>query len=292
MKKLNLKTKETNSKGITLVALIITIIILLVLATVSINLVINGGILDKSKSAVDKYSDEELMEQIKLAYQEYQILQYTGETEDVDIFIQNKLNSIYQLGKIKKIKKEEEILVVELVDGKQYIYDTLTGKSEEYADPFNYGDKTKATLVQGDDIILGTEKFKVFSVSNGEIKAMPYYNLVTVTEDGTVKQGPAVSTKTTDIQSAFSTEKYWAQGEDAIDMNNTKNLIQQYIVAYKKTLEKLGAKGITVRAAKRSELLEEGVTAIMRNPGLSGHFCPCSGHTGGADWFWFVEGNR
>ena len=44
---------------------------------VSIRLVMNGGIIDKSKNAVDKYSNEEIMEQIKLAYQEYQMSQYT-----------------------------------------------------------------------------------------------------------------------------------------------------------------------------------------------------------------------
>ena len=68
----------TSNKGITLVALIITIIVLLILAMVSISLVMNGGIIDKSKSAVDKYSEEEVAEQIKLAYQEYQMSQYTG----------------------------------------------------------------------------------------------------------------------------------------------------------------------------------------------------------------------
>ena len=36
MKNLNLRNKETNSKGITLVALVITIIVLLILATVTI----------------------------------------------------------------------------------------------------------------------------------------------------------------------------------------------------------------------------------------------------------------
>ena len=69
--------KLKQEKGITLVALIITIIVLLILAMVSIRLVMNGGIIDKSKNAVDKYSDEEIMEQIKLAYQEYQMSQYT-----------------------------------------------------------------------------------------------------------------------------------------------------------------------------------------------------------------------
>ena len=53
--------------AITLVALIITIIILLILATVSISLIINGGILDKAQHGVDKYSEEEELEQIKLA---------------------------------------------------------------------------------------------------------------------------------------------------------------------------------------------------------------------------------
>ena len=56
-----------NTKGITLVALIITIIVLLILATDSINLVINEGILNKAKTAVDKYSEGEELEKIKFA---------------------------------------------------------------------------------------------------------------------------------------------------------------------------------------------------------------------------------
>ena len=68
----------TSNKGITLVALIITIIVLLILAIVSISLVMNGGIIGKSKNAVDKYSEEEVKEKIALAYQEYQMSQYTG----------------------------------------------------------------------------------------------------------------------------------------------------------------------------------------------------------------------
>ena len=53
--------------GITLVALVITVIVLLILATVSINLVVNNGILDKAKYAVNKYREQEELEQIKLA---------------------------------------------------------------------------------------------------------------------------------------------------------------------------------------------------------------------------------
>ena len=45
--------------GITLVALIITIIVLLILAMVSISLVINSGIISKTNEAVNKYQAQE-----------------------------------------------------------------------------------------------------------------------------------------------------------------------------------------------------------------------------------------
>ncbi len=62
--------KEKNKKydgGITLVALVVTIVILLILAGVSLNLVIgNEGILTRSKEAVDKYGKQAENEQQEL----------------------------------------------------------------------------------------------------------------------------------------------------------------------------------------------------------------------------------
>lgn len=46
-----------SNKGITLVALIITIIVLLILAGVSISFVLQGGILTKSQEAVNEYQN-------------------------------------------------------------------------------------------------------------------------------------------------------------------------------------------------------------------------------------------
>ena len=51
------------NKGITLVALIITIIVLLILAGVSLSFVFNGGILDKSQRAVNEYQNASEKEQ-------------------------------------------------------------------------------------------------------------------------------------------------------------------------------------------------------------------------------------
>ena len=56
-----------NEKGITLVALIITIIILLILAIVSIRAIKDGGILSKTQTAKETYSESEEKEKIQLA---------------------------------------------------------------------------------------------------------------------------------------------------------------------------------------------------------------------------------
>ena len=53
-------------KGITLVALVITIIVLLILAMVSISLVMNTGIIDRSNNAVTAYNEAQTNEQQQL----------------------------------------------------------------------------------------------------------------------------------------------------------------------------------------------------------------------------------
>ena len=110
--------------GITLVALIVSIIVLLILATVSISLVINNGILDKAKSAVDKYSEGEIEEQIKLAYTEWQTAQWTGETKTAQEFMEKRLQSAL---------KDDGLTVtgsfkVTLSNGKNYFYNSSSGQ--------------------------------------------------------------------------------------------------------------------------------------------------------------------
>ena len=54
MKRLNI---TNNKRGITLVALIITVIVLLILAMVSIRLIMNEGIINKANHGVGSYAD-------------------------------------------------------------------------------------------------------------------------------------------------------------------------------------------------------------------------------------------
>ena len=59
------------NKGITLIALVITVIILLILAGVAINLIMGqDGLLNKAKQATGKYQIESIKEKIELAISE------------------------------------------------------------------------------------------------------------------------------------------------------------------------------------------------------------------------------
>ena len=61
--------KKTNKqKGITLVALVITIIILLILAGISIQAITNTGLFEKAKEAKKKYTEAEEREKYKWNY--------------------------------------------------------------------------------------------------------------------------------------------------------------------------------------------------------------------------------
>ena len=146
---------------------------------------------------------------------------------------------------------------------KTYKYNSSTGKV--FLDVINYGSKTEETVEPGDDISISTENFKVFYNQNCVIKAMPHYSLV-LTTDNKIKQGPAVEGISSFISSKFSTTNYWTQGEESINMNDSRNLIQPYINDYKKTLEELGAYGVEVRIPIYSELNLDGITDRMRYP--------------------------
>ena len=55
-----------SEKGITLVALVITIVILIILATVSISFAVSGGLFDKAQKGAELYSNSALDENQEL----------------------------------------------------------------------------------------------------------------------------------------------------------------------------------------------------------------------------------
>ncbi|MBR3002366.1 MAG: hypothetical protein IKF38_02210 [Clostridia bacterium] len=69
VKSIGCKNLKTNARGITLIALVITVIVLLILAGVSILAITgNESAMEKAKEATDKTKESSEIEQIKLAY--------------------------------------------------------------------------------------------------------------------------------------------------------------------------------------------------------------------------------
>ena len=80
-----MKKKIENEKGITLVALVITIIILLILAGISISALTNTGIFQKAKDAKQKSDNAALDQNIKLDEYENEIDKYLEKQDGVKL---------------------------------------------------------------------------------------------------------------------------------------------------------------------------------------------------------------
>ena len=102
MKKQNLKNKKTNYKktaGITLIALVVTIIVLLILAGISIMMLSgNNGILTRAGESKNLTEQSQLEEEVKLAYLDYKM--QTNTNESLETYL-NKIDG----AEIEKVTK-------------------------------------------------------------------------------------------------------------------------------------------------------------------------------------------
>ena len=125
-KEINLKGK----KGITLIALVITIIILLILAGVAIaTLTGDNGLLQKTTSSKEKNEEAEIEEQIKLAYTEWQTAKYTGETKNAQEYMEDGLRVTLKDDNLEVTEENEGIYVI-TTGGKDYTFTVSLGKIE------------------------------------------------------------------------------------------------------------------------------------------------------------------
>ena len=81
-----------DNKAITLVALIITIIVMLILVGVSIQIVINSGLIGKAKEAADGYRAAGLYDEISAVIAERKIWEYTGVAGDLKTSLENGIS--------------------------------------------------------------------------------------------------------------------------------------------------------------------------------------------------------
>ena len=89
----NIRKKLKSTKGITLVALIVTIIVLLILAAVSLSAVFSqDGIFSRAEQATDKYSQAKARETLEIVLSDAQMQKYTNGLTDEQLT--DKINSI------------------------------------------------------------------------------------------------------------------------------------------------------------------------------------------------------
>ena len=127
MKKITFK-KLKQTKGITLIALVITIIVLLILAGVTIaTLTGDNGILTKAQSAKKVSTDAEIEEKVKLAVIASKINE--SNTVDTDV-LATELNNQFGNDGWEKTEIDENTWKV-TVNGKSYKIDLTTGELEK-----------------------------------------------------------------------------------------------------------------------------------------------------------------
>ena len=129
MKK-NLKKKFENTNGITLIALVITIIVLLILAGVSLSMVFSqDGIFNRAEQATDKYGQAKARETLEMLLGEAQMQKYEIGLTDEELT--DKINSIGE-----DIKEGTDSRISQaIVDGYIFEVDRTVPKILDYIGP-------------------------------------------------------------------------------------------------------------------------------------------------------------
>lgn len=160
-----MKERLKSKKGITLIALVITIIVLLILAGVTIaTLTGENGILTKSSEAKEQYSNEELKERLALAVQSLLVQKsYQGEEITAE--------------KLKNQLKEDGLSDFD-VTGNNNLIVTFTDNNKSYIVKQSgeiLENTLETVLKQGDyinynsDSLSGGENWRVFYKENGTV---------------------------------------------------------------------------------------------------------------------------
>ena len=125
------------NKAITLIALVITIIVLLIIAAVTLNLVLGeNGLFSKAKQAKEDYKTAEENEELKMAQLYNQMNEYiSGNSRDTFTFTAEELQT-YVDGKINDAIKIEKLSNNSITFNSEYIN---TSSSNTYLDIYKSG---------------------------------------------------------------------------------------------------------------------------------------------------------
>ena len=102
------------NEGITLIALVITVILLLILAGVTISMINHNRILDKADYVADKYGYEQAKEKLMLCLTEYKF----DKIVDKNAILKDKLNEVDDKHNVSEVNNGKYYLVT--IDGYKF----------------------------------------------------------------------------------------------------------------------------------------------------------------------------
>ena len=175
---------KRNKNGITLIALVVTIIVLLVLAAVAINLTIGeNGIFTRAQSATEEYVHGAVKDALAMKQGEYEIDRANGKNKTLIEYLKsddgnnvlndnNELNLMNLLGSKQKIgngTNKQDVYMVESTDGENYFlrYYDEKGVSRDLIEFQTSGDNTGN--IDWDEIFKTAEKHPDQSEENNDI---------------------------------------------------------------------------------------------------------------------------
>lgn len=213
--------KIVNEKGITLVALVITIIILLILAGISISALTNTGIFQKAQDAEEKSKLADAKESMTLLLHEWQVEHVTSD-KTLETFLGEKVadSTIEDYKKLENGNYEVYIKGhVGVIDGEGNLVEDVQ-KAGPRPTISNVKITTDGTTEVADNSQKAGIKLKInfsSSIANGTIKsvtpAVPYETTGTETEVtftivGTVDGIDYTSKKTISVASKYKQRQY------------------------------------------------------------------------------------
>ena len=194
-----MKQKLKREKGITLVALVITIIVLLILAGVTLAMVMgDSGIFGKANSAKEKTQLSNAEETIRLEVLENKVKSKTGDAEALT-------NDQLKVEIAKKLTEQGSTVSGSTVT----YYEDKTIDIEDYLD----NESTSKVYNIGDSVTIGSEEFFVISDKGTTVELLAKY----------VLNSAATAQENKNTTCAFSTENYW-KNETLISNNQYFNL--------------------------------------------------------------------
>ncbi len=214
--------KLEQARGITLIALVVTIVILIILATISVNIVLNGGLIDASAKAKQTYENAEREEKNTLNQVEHGIASLTNKKPRIEM-----LKCTYHKGseliiKVVATDQDSDTLTYKLHVG------TSKDNLEEQADikkDINQGEEVSWTMTGSEDkyyykVEVLDEYAKVDSGVR-ESNNAPVLGGITVEKNIDKKTGNwvKVATSATDAENdkLTYTLKMWKKPEGTVD---------------------------------------------------------------------------